>query len=118
MGMGQWDLASQRWRHANSRRHDGTAQLRQSAMLQPRHLWIGTQAESAADAKAEGRARGPVGARNKHTKLTPDQVLQMRRLFAAGEFGIVALGRCLGVRRDCILKLVKGDLWKHLPLAK
>lgn len=68
-----------------------------------------------------GRGKRPAtstrrGADSPQAKLTPEAVLQIRRLHADGG-GCAELSRQFGVSDTNILRIVRGQAWKHLPLA-
>lgn len=81
--------------------------------VNPDHLFLGTHAENMADRNAKGRtARGE---RIAVSRLTDSQVLEMRRLRGEG-MSETALGRLFGVNRSTAHCVVRGKLWRHLPL--
>lgn len=95
--------------------------------VRPDHLFLGTQADNMADATAKGR-RG-YGARNgKYTmpertprgeqvgtsKLTADQVREIRRRYAAGGIGQRALAKAYGVVKSTIRHIVRRMQWKDI----
>ena len=53
------------------------------------------------------------GEQNTQSKLTVQQVLEIRRRYAVGESCLV-LGRSYGVRSGTITKIVTGQRWKHI----
>jgi hypothetical protein len=87
----------------------------------PAHLWKGTQAENIADMYAKGReARGARSGRHTHperfpsTRLTAEQVYQIRRLYDARAMTTDAIGRLFGVSGRTICVIGKRISWKHL----
>lgn len=82
----------------------------------PKHLFLGTAADNAADRAGKGRNADKRGERNGRSKLTAKQVLEIRRCYSAGgvtqreladEFGIAAQSQ--------ISNIVHRHRWKHLP---
>lgn len=54
--------------------------------VNPKHLWIGTQLENIQDRNNKGRTRSSIGIKNSKARLTEEQVLEIRRLYATGEY--------------------------------
>ena len=99
------------------------------ACVNPAHLFLGSAAENAADARMKGRtAKGgrngtythpetrPYGERSPHAKLTAAAVIEIRRLRAEG-IGPMELARRFGVGHPTISKIVARQRWAHLPDA-
>lgn len=82
-----------------------------TSCVNPDHLEIGTQADNVRDAVERGRARGAPGARNAKAKLTPEQVLEIRRRSDNGETRI-ALSREYGVAATMISNIARGESWR------
>lgn len=84
--------------------------------VNPDHLFLGTQEENNKDAKRKGRSRGPAlrGEKNGQTKLTEEQVMEMRKLHAMGNCTFLDLGEQFGVGAPTAYKIVRGYLWKHV----
>lgn len=98
------------------------------ACVNPKHLFLGTQADNIADMVAKGRqvsVRGdahpsrmhpetrPRGARHSNAKLTDAKVMKMRRLHAMG-VSFYELGRMFGVHNSTAMDAVKGKTWTHV----
>ena len=81
-----------------------------------RHLWLGTTQENMADRHAKGRyhrADGSASAGN--GKLTPNQVREIRAIYAAGRYGIGSrLAREYGVSHAAISRIVHRHDWQHI----
>lgn len=84
----------------------------------PAHLFLGTHADNMADAKRKGRATGPKGFTNPNTRLTFDQVQEIRRryrIWPAGRGGTRSNARALaaefGVCKQYVTELVAGK-WR------
>ena len=82
--------------------------------VNPAHLFLGTQQENIADKYKKGRERHLYGDDNPHSRLTTEQVQQIRICLAAGMQGR-ELCRLFGVRPMAISNIKNGRLWKHLP---
>ena len=80
--------------------------------VNPDHLFLGTDADNAADSVAKGRQAQ--GERNGSAKLTQRQVQEIREQYRRGsaEFGCYGLGRQYGVDHSAIFAIVKGRNWK------
>lgn len=81
------------------------------ACVNPGHLWLGTQAENLRDMIEKGRGkyvvpRNNVGARNPMSKLSDDQVREIRKL--AGSMSQREIGRLFGVGQDQISRIISG----------
>lgn len=80
--------------------------------VNPAHLWLGTKADNNADCIAKGRnARGE---RNGSARLTAPEVLEIRKLYAAGQATRPELMAEFHVGQGTIQAIVEGRTWKHL----
>jgi hypothetical protein len=86
-----------------------------TACVNPKHLWLGTQADNDRDRDEKGRT-----AKNEQhwrAKLTAQQVLEIRKLYTGAMGQQTALAKQFGVRNEAIWKIVHGFAWKNvLPL--
>lgn len=95
------------------------------ACCRPDHLFVGTNADNMRDAASKGRmAAGdrhgtrlhpgcmPRGEKNSRSKLTAEQVAEIRRLRECGQ-STVALGTQFGVSQAAIWWICSGRNWKH-----
>lgn len=78
----------------------------------PAHLFLGTCAENNKDCAAKKRTARGTG--HGSSKVTEDQVLEMRRLWTQG-VGITALHEIYGLHPESIRRIVESRRWKHLP---
>lgn len=78
------------------------------ACVRPDHLFIGTPADNNADMVAKGRVSTP------WAKITPDQVVEIRRRYAAGELPR-QIAPNYGVASTAISRAVHGRSWRHVP---
>jgi len=81
--------------------------------VNPAHLFLGTQADNVADMIHKGRRVNLVGEKNGKSKLTWDDVCEIRRLYATGECSQPALGRQFGVCHSTIGRIVRGEYWRE-----
>lgn len=79
----------------------------------PRHLWVGTQADNMGDCAIKGRTNGPKGKEHWNAKLTEEDVCAIRTEKAAGAT-YKALASKWGVSLRTIGYVVKGGSWKHV----
>ena len=97
--------------------------------VNPHHLWIGTQRENIADAQQKQRLstgdkhytrthpeRMARGVAFPNARLNDEQVLDIRYLYAKG-MRQKLLGTIYEVSFQTISRVVRGDLWTHLPLT-
>jgi hypothetical protein len=88
--------------------------------VNPAHLWIGTQKDNMHDCSVKGRMKGrrqgylPIEKRALlSAKLTPADILAIRRRAAAGE-SRQSLAIAFGVIRNNIYSIVNRVTWKHI----
>lgn len=77
-----------------------------------RHLWLGTHTDNMRDKVAKGRQSR--GEQHGRSKLTTEQVLEIRRLAAAGGITKRAIGDRFGVTEQNIRAIVTGRNWAWL----
>lgn len=95
--------------------------------VNPDHLFKGTQKENLEDAVRKGRmmsgdrhtsrtcrASRPRGEKHKCHKITSEQVLLIREMYASGNFTLRKLGLEFGITATAILFIVKRKTWQHL----
>lgn len=81
--------------------------------VRPDHLFLGTPRANATDAVM--KRRHAYGGRNGGAKLSEADVLEIRRLYAAGE-KVVGLARRFGVSRDAISRAAHSSAyWRNVP---
>lgn len=84
----------------------------------PAHLFAATQADNLEDCRRKGRQRYRKGA-NHHrptAKMTPEKVMEARRLYASGVTQ-TEIARRWGMHSSVISRAVRGESWKHVPEA-
>jgi hypothetical protein len=83
--------------------------------VNPAHLFAGTHAENMADGKAKGRRFGPTSETAPKTKLTAEQVREIRRRFRPGVRGEgKAAASEFGVNRTTIANILRRETWRHV----
>jgi len=78
------------------------------ACVRPDHLFLGSDAENAADRERKGR-----GKHDLHVKITPADAALIRRLYRRGsaDCGGPALARLFGVHHRTIYNVINGTAW-------
>jgi hypothetical protein len=81
----------------------------------PAHLFLGTHDDNMRDKAEKGRVRGGDvrGERNPHSKLTADQVLEIRRRAAKRERQC-NLAREFGITPQATWNIINRRVWKHI----
>lgn len=85
--------------------------------INPAHLFLGTRADNTADMIKKGRQASFKGRLNGRSKITEQDVLQIRRLakFIKYRVGSYAkLGREFGISSSTTKAIVSGKLWSHV----
>jgi 16S rRNA U516 pseudouridylate synthase RsuA-like enzyme len=77
------------------------------------NLAWGTYSDNLNDAIRNGRSH-PKGESHCRAKLTEDNVREIRRLYATGEFTLKELAMRFGVHFSGIAKIVTRSTWKHV----
>jgi hypothetical protein len=100
--------------------------------VRPDHLFLGTQADNVADARAKGwlrtatgdrhgsrthPERRPRGERSKAARLDEDRVREIRALAARGGLSQRAIARRFGVGRSTVRGVVARRVWRHVGPA-
>lgn len=80
--------------------------------VRPDHLFLGTDADNAADRDAKGRCRavGVFGEKNGIAKLTDGDVLEIRAAPRGGR----RVAAAYGVSKTTVTAIRAGKYWKHL----
>lgn len=80
--------------------------------VNPDHLWTGTPSQNTQDALDKNRMLK--GELNGQSKLTAQEVIEIRDLACCGLFTQEAIARAYKVRRPLISKIKLGNRWTHL----
>lgn len=83
------------------------------ACCNPGHLFLGTIADNNADRDAKGRNRY-TGPKVRWTKLTADEVIDIRTLHAFGAQKAL-LARAFGMCPSAIGNVIHRKTWQHVP---
>ena len=81
--------------------------------VNPRHLFLGTQADNMRDAVEKGRLANQ-GEDNGYSKLTEVQVLLIREIYGQGLAAQNLIARVYGVSETTISCIVNNKNWLHL----
>ena len=82
------------------------------ACCNPAHLWLGTPADNMYDRHAKGNYAK--GARHPNSKLTTEQVHEIRRLAAMHSITQTAIGEHFGIDQTTVSDIVRHKSWRHL----
>lgn len=85
------------------------------ACINPKHLFIGTNADNSADMSAKGRSAR--GEKQGASKLNECSVIEIRSRIAAGE-SHSKIANCFGVSRALIGRINRRECWSHLQPEK
>ena len=80
--------------------------------VNPNHLFVGTNADNMRDKMQKGR--GAKGESAGPAKLTADQVLEMRALYATGRWTQKGLADRYSVSPEQVCNIVNRKQWKHI----
>lgn len=84
--------------------------------VRPDHLFLGTHRDNMADRHAKGRSIGSPGEAHPFSKLTDEDVRQMRLLSALGITGKWMAG-VFGVAAATAQQAINGRRWRHVKRA-
>lgn len=98
--------------------------------VNPDHLFTGTTQDNRLDCENKGRSNRPVGEQSPWAKLTSEDVLVVRKLFASTpsarmsgsrigrESLLKLLSESLGVSTKTLRDAIHGKQWKHIPFEE
>lgn len=78
----------------------------------PKHLFLGTDADNSRDREAKGRGKQPKGEANAGHKLTYLQVQEIRQRYAIGDITKAALSREYCVSQTTIGRIIRRKNWR------
>lgn len=78
------------------------------------NLRYDTPSNNQHDRKAHGTAYENKGIRNGTSKLTEEQVREIRELYATGQYTQVEIGKAYGIGGDSICRIVNLKRWSHI----
>jgi hypothetical protein len=78
------------------------------------NLAWGTYSDNRQDAIRNDRLNQPIGVAHWNARLTEDNVREIRRLYATGEFSYQELGLRFGVSKQMVSSIVHRRNWKHV----
>jgi len=79
----------------------------------PAHLYAGTQRQNIQQCHAEGRAADHRGEKHGYSKLTEDDVREIRRLYAGGRFHR-EIAEEYGIALSHVSRICNRKSWKHI----
>lgn len=78
----------------------------------PKHLYLGNDLDNARDRVGQGRQFYPFGEKNHKTKLTSEQVLEIKRIGKNQNQSVTAAR--FGVKRSVVSHILNGHTWSHI----
>lgn len=85
------------------------------ACVNPRHLFLGTYKDNILDMEAKGRAIHVKGEKHGCTKVTEEQVLEIRRLYALeNHLSQTKIGILFGLKVAQVSNIVNRKSWSHI----
>ena len=88
------------------------------ACVNPEHLTFGSNADNMRDRNEAGRQARQKGVDHGMSKLTEEQVIEIRRRYADGGVTQQELGDEFGVNQTVISKIVRRERWSHLEVER
>ena len=82
--------------------------------VNPAHLFLGTRVDNNTDRFLKGRDGDHKGTKNGRALLTPEDVLEIRRKYGAGDTSYSKLAVEYNVSRSTVEAIVKRRNWSHL----
>jgi len=77
--------------------------------VRPSHLFLGTHLDNQRDKLSKGRQ--PKGSQHGMAKLTDEQVTEIRKLYATGEYLQRELAEKFGIYQQTVSSIVRGTTW-------
>jgi len=80
--------------------------------VNPDHLFLGSHTDNVQDCVRKGRNN--IGTRNGSSKLTPDDIQEIRRKYKFRTYGTTKLAEEYGVSYQMIHRIVTDKNWRHV----
>lgn len=81
--------------------------------VNPAHLWLGTNADNVADKVSKGREPSHIGENNNRSRLTPNDVLEIRSKFRSG-VSRSELAKKYGIVPAYVNQIASNKAWRHI----
>jgi DNA-binding CsgD family transcriptional regulator len=85
------------------------------ACVNPDHLFLGTQQDNVRDMVAKGRQNRLRGGEHATSKLTPEDVEELRRLVNGEGVSLAEVERRMGIHHRTARRIALGETWSFLP---
>ena len=82
--------------------------------VNPAHLREGTAADNMDDAIERGRQKAKKGSENPNAKITEQDVVEIRRLYATSEMPGTKLAEKYGISQANVYEIIHRTAWKHV----
>lgn len=82
--------------------------------VNPKHLFLGTNADNMHDMKNKGRQALVSEEKNPNVKLSREDVVQIKTLHASGKLSGAELARRFGVKSETVYHILNGMIWKNV----
>lgn len=84
--------------------------------VNPEHLWLGTKADNSQDMVRKGRMYHPYnkGIAHGSSKLTEEEILEIRDLYPLGQYSHRKLAKKFNVSYNHIKRILDRDVWRHI----
>jgi hypothetical protein len=82
--------------------------------VNPAHLREGTAADNMDDAMERGRQKAKKGSENPNAKITEQDVVEIRRLYATSEMPGTKLAEKYGISQANVYEIIHHTAWKHV----
>lgn len=86
--------------------------------VNPFHLFLGTHADNRHDMDAKGRGNPHSGNTHWQSKLTENQVHEIRFLRHIKKLSLKEIADFFGITYSNVGQIARGTAWKHLPFSK
>jgi hypothetical protein len=80
----------------------------------PNHIFLGTSADNVHDMENKGRSKHPNGSKNGMAKISEENALEIRRLYATGQYNFSQLSKLYPINDWMIASIIYGKNWKNI----